>query len=242
MTLAWAALIEGHLALGSCNCAEEEQRRRPDRRSDYIQQKQERCSQTHALAWQPNSGLPRDKFVYRAAVGVKEPMCEIRGFIDSMLFPLIVTPGERKLTWERVTGRDGKLKTIVVEWDATGQFYDPDGRVAATPQTTRRRVLICRKCGTFVGKGGNDVCHDGHHLWELASLDLDDEELQGDVNARMQDIPISCCANDDKNRRPHIWHPDGPVRCPACGLRRRTGKKYKSIRVYVPLDDELFPP
>ncbi|MFQ6049025.1 MAG: hypothetical protein ACE5K7_06645, partial [Phycisphaerae bacterium] len=61
MTLAWAALIEGHLALGSCNCAEEERQRHPHRRADYIQKKRERCRERHALAQQPGSGLDVDK-------------------------------------------------------------------------------------------------------------------------------------------------------------------------------------
>jgi len=270
-TVAWAALIEGHLANGSCDCAEEEQRRRPDRRSDYIAKKRHRCAQRHALARQPASGLRPDEFAYRAAVGVKDPLREIRGFIDSMLFPLIETPGERKLTWERVERRskddspicpaadsiapvegsdvcgscfsvDTKRKTIVVEWGAEGQLHNPGRRVAAAPQRTRAPVLICRQCRTFVGRRGNDVCRDEHHLWELTWLELGGRELEGDVNSRMQDIPISCCPNDDGDGRwPHFWHRDGPVRCPACGLRRRAGKKYSSVRVYVPLDDELFP-
>ena len=178
------------------------------------------------MSQQRASGLERNRFAYEASVGVKYPWRQIRGFIDSMLFSLILTPHERRLTWERADG-----KTIVVEWEP--ELQPPASHFSSTEDSehkrTRLRSLVCHQCKRYVDGVNDDVCRVERHIWELTSLELDGRELADDVNARFREIPVSCCSDG------HIWHRKGGVRCPKCGLRRRTGKRYTSIRVYVPL-------
>jgi hypothetical protein len=238
LTQELGVLCAGHLQYGTCNCAEEEQRRRPERRSDYIEKKRKRCQSSHSLRALSEKAISREEFTYRAVVGVKEPLQKVKGFIDSMLFPLLITPGGRSLTWERVAKND-RVKTIVVEWECEDSNFEYGDGFVRDRAIRTAPVLYCRNCGRCIASQSPHRCLEERHAWEIARLRLCDHELAGDINERFVEIPVNCCSDESDGPFPHFWHREAGVRCPVCQGRRRVGSKYASVRVYTPLDEQV---
>ncbi|NLS93543.1 MAG: HEAT repeat domain-containing protein [Planctomycetaceae bacterium] len=235
-----AYVCYGHLSEETCDCPESHIY---SKNVDYFK-KCRRCAKMHALSRLPESHL-KDKpelFIWRSVLGGSDAVTQPRAFADTILFPILETPDDRRLEWVWQSGDDetddGDGQVIIRvsdRWvDSLVVSFDTDSD-AGRSQTQCKLCLICDECKTFVGGHRNhDRCREEKHLWKPRMIELSERELDGDIDARVGDVPVSAC------KHPHFWHPE-VVKCPKCGDPRRRGEKYKSLRVYVPQDDALLP-